>query len=612
MKKIKVLFLVITFLFFFNASKVLAISSLIIPDDVNFFLDLSPPDFRRNFRVERTLTLSPVVKNYLNRFANNQLHLHFFPEHLVETIVVEDQNGQVLSFSINKSTYNTDLAIDIFPETEKINLYYSGAPYFKERGQVVNFYLYENYLKNIKAPLVFQTQVWLHASGDFSDNDLMFSSLKPSGTETVSSGTKYYFSAQDLATFFQKKRYLWLQFGSRQAFDFNISLDIPAVYDIKFPFSLFARIPVLVSLPTSNLQTFISYHSHPLYARIDDPVTGIQKVVLLVPAAKDQRVEISGQFHFWPLTPENTESLANVYFNSTLADYPDWLFDLYPDDPLFDQNNPLIVSVAQELSSESQKISQIIETTYDYVVSRIDYDYSKMHQVFADQKPLYQSAAETLQKGSGICGDYSILMASLLRAQGIPAQLVFGAVDLVNPTDGLPWHSWVKVNLPENKFIFVDPTWGESGRTYIFDDVEHIPFSYEINSFLFNIADPGMPQSIYDQVKFDYKIVPSKDYTNQYPWFEKKVKRILPVGLFNTQSNYDLQLEDVTFSQWIILAPIILSSPDVVIAIQNHFLVFLVGFLIFCLVIFLFFKLLIRLIKFLLLVIFHKKRKGIR
>ena len=66
------------------------------------------------------------------------------------------------------------------------------------------------------------------------------------------------------------------------------------------------------------------------------------------------------------------------------------------------------------------------------------------------------SAIEVLNSKKGDCNEHSILYASLLRAIGIPCEIVVGLIY----QEGFFWyHAWNAIYL--NKWIFVDPTYSE-------------------------------------------------------------------------------------------------------------------------------------------------------
>lgn len=129
-----------------------------------------------------------------------------------------------------------------------------------------------------------------------------------------------------------------------------------------------------------------------------------------------------------------------------------------------------LVEEATEAKQKSLKNTQasltdqeVIDLMYNYVVENIDYDYQKIKGLDYSYLPDIDS---TLETGTGICYDYSSLLASMLRSQGIPAKLVKG---YTNWTD--VYHAWNEVYLAdEERWVIVDSTYDaymyKKGRSY--------------------------------------------------------------------------------------------------------------------------------------------------
>ncbi len=100
-----------------------------------------------------------------------------------------------------------------------------------------------------------------------------------------------------------------------------------------------------------------------------------------------------------------------------------------------------------------------------------------------DLQPLKEkteSAQWTFENKRGVCGEYSNLLAAMLRSQGIPVRYVVGYAfpQISNQTQNEPWmHAWVEV-LIDNKWVPFDPTWLEGG----FLDATHIKFANLLDS----------------------------------------------------------------------------------------------------------------------------------
>lgn len=104
-------------------------------------------------------------------------------------------------------------------------------------------------------------------------------------------------------------------------------------------------------------------------------------------------------------------------------------------------------NVLNVVLSDNEKIAVI----YNYVINNMDYDYNKIKTLAYDYIP---SIDTILQDRKGICFDYSVLLASMLRSQGIPAKLIKGY-----STNTSVYHAWNEIYLSsEKRWIIVDTT----------------------------------------------------------------------------------------------------------------------------------------------------------
>ncbi|NHM26453.1 hypothetical protein G7K71_05510 [Desulfofundulus sp. TPOSR] len=118
-----------------------------------------------------------------------------------------------------------------------------------------------------------------------------------------------------------------------------------------------------------------------------------------------------------------------------------------PWDPYWDipSDDPEITGLVQEitrgLTSDKEKAAAI----YKWVVQNIEYDYS-----FS----IYE-ALPTLHARKGVCNGFSLLLAAMMRAGGIPAKYVWGDAD---GWRGWENHAWNEIYI-DGKWYSVDVTW---------------------------------------------------------------------------------------------------------------------------------------------------------
>lgn len=110
----------------------------------------------------------------------------------------------------------------------------------------------------------------------------------------------------------------------------------------------------------------------------------------------------------------------------------------------------LSYQICDGLTNDADKVKAI----YNYIVKNIKYDYAFAQTATAG----YMDSERCLRNKSGICGDYSVLFATMCRAQGIPCIVIEGYVTV----DGDVYHAWNQVHY-NGEWHFYDTTFDASG-----------------------------------------------------------------------------------------------------------------------------------------------------
>lgn len=114
---------------------------------------------------------------------------------------------------------------------------------------------------------------------------------------------------------------------------------------------------------------------------------------------------------------------------------------LYPSHMVPFNTDSLAVLKSRELVENFACTPERINAVYTYVVENIRYDQEKAKSI----PPGYRSVSDdTFKNGTGICVDYTTLLAAMLRSQGIPTKLIYGYAP-----NG-QYHSWVSVYAEES------------------------------------------------------------------------------------------------------------------------------------------------------------------
>jgi len=115
------------------------------------------------------------------------------------------------------------------------------------------------------------------------------------------------------------------------------------------------------------------------------------------------------------------------------------------------QPNMKAVVKAEKLTENAKTDSEKVLAIYNYIVKNVKYDTKKARTVESGYIP---SVNDIFKTNLGICYDYSVLFASMLRSIGVPVKVLMGT-----SSDVTEYHSWNQVYLSDKKsWIIVDTT----------------------------------------------------------------------------------------------------------------------------------------------------------
>jgi transglutaminase-like putative cysteine protease len=100
-----------------------------------------------------------------------------------------------------------------------------------------------------------------------------------------------------------------------------------------------------------------------------------------------------------------------------------------------------VSAAAAEITAGLTGDAKKIEAVYDYIKKNIAYDKKLADELEATGRSILSylpNAEKTLEQGSGVCTDISVLTVAMLRSLGIPCKLVFGYAYG-------KYHAWVSV-----------------------------------------------------------------------------------------------------------------------------------------------------------------------
>jgi hypothetical protein len=121
-----------------------------------------------------------------------------------------------------------------------------------------------------------------------------------------------------------------------------------------------------------------------------------------------------------------------------------------------------IGAAAAQITSGANSDEEKARLLYDWVGTRVSYDYGKVEAYEQRGEWHEQTPQDTFDTRKGVCIDYARLYAVMARSQNLDVRVVTGLG--YNGQGGYGPHAWNEVYLTEQKkWVPLDPTWAQSG-----------------------------------------------------------------------------------------------------------------------------------------------------
>ncbi|MGN7763518.1 transglutaminase-like domain-containing protein [Paenibacillus sp. 22594] len=163
---------------------------------------------------------------------------------------------------------------------------------------------------------------------------------------------------------------------------------------------------------------------------------------------------------FEPIAGEDMRSRLPVLTQAVADEMNDILRRKY--EVIDREISPDIVGAAADIAGQAEGAEDKAKLLYDWVGSRIAYDYGKAENY--EQKRIWheQTPQDTFDTRLGVCIDYARLYAVMARSQGLQVRVVTGQG--YDGQGGYGAHAWNEVYLPDRQaWIPLDSTWARSG-----------------------------------------------------------------------------------------------------------------------------------------------------
>ncbi|MBO7401863.1 MAG: transglutaminase domain-containing protein [Lachnospiraceae bacterium] len=117
-----------------------------------------------------------------------------------------------------------------------------------------------------------------------------------------------------------------------------------------------------------------------------------------------------------------------------------------------------ILKRASELTHGCQTEAEVVAAVHNWIVKYFVYNYDLASQISAGTVTSYVPDVQSVYKAkTGICYDYSVVMASMLRSRGIEVRVITGYPD---PSMVNGYHAWLQIYDPTTKSWYTcDPTY---------------------------------------------------------------------------------------------------------------------------------------------------------
>jgi len=287
---------------------------------------------------------------------------------------------------------------------------------------------------------------------------------------------------------------IWLQLGTKQYYHFKMIQNSPKTDNLTpdglndnlgivrdYLSTNIFELPLPKEHPETNQKVFIdSITPEPKAIKRDNQ--GNLTAIFETPANESTEIIIEGYISLENLFMETPDMSLSEYYSTLdsnlngLANYKQYT----QPDKYWESDSIAIMDKATELKSSSSSILDLISADYEFVINHLTYSTSKL----ATDSNIRTGALSAYNGAASVCMEYSDLTIALLRAQGIPARAAVGyGNDPTGQENSLfsgnlekqeIGHQWVQVWLPNYGWYSVDPTWGESGRTYLGANLDHV------------------------------------------------------------------------------------------------------------------------------------------
>lgn len=177
----------------------------------------------------------------------------------------------------------------------------------------------------------------------------------------------------------------------------------------------------------------------------------------------------NGETEYFPLTMGNGQYTIKIYEHVEGSSYKeivscetmvvlenDFAPYLLPNVLVEYDSDDAVVQLAYQLAEHTSTDLEIVQQTYYWVANNISYDNDKAAASIGVTFDIMPDIEQILAERKGICIDYAVLTAALLRINGIPCKVEIGMVQ--SPEGGWISHAWNSIWIAEEGKISTNLT----------------------------------------------------------------------------------------------------------------------------------------------------------
>jgi hypothetical protein len=474
--------LLFTLIFLFQNSSVIKASDFNITSNFNIYLNSVEDTF---VTVEEILEITAQNPDYYIPKDSTQTVSAKKDDMVVKTIEVLDKYNQPKNYSIEEKEDSLEITIKNRSDIKKdkpffAKIRYKTQEFVNQNGNITNLYL-----PGLHEDSVFEKVDPTHGLKTKNQYFLSYyipidapkeSFIKPKDISRETDGKYNIFRFSQDARVGENGR---IQLGNEQYYFFRISQQIPQT-DFLTPEQLkkytgwLSKNILELTLPRefeeNNQEVFFTKIS-PTPSKIKGDEEGNTIAVFELDPTKEEEIVIEGYIKLSKNEKEIQEFTISKYKeNIKVLDR----LEIYTQaDKYWESQNAQIQEMANNLLSQERdkSILDLIRANYYFVIEHLEYSKEK-----AEGNNERVGALKALQGAQAVCMEYSDLLITILRAQGIPSRAAFGYGNdpLLENLEEQVRHQWVQIWYPNYGWLSLDPTWGETGREYIGGDLDHL------------------------------------------------------------------------------------------------------------------------------------------